>query len=71
MRDSPSRGGCEQALRINSYLFSGGSVVKNLPAKQETQVQSLGWEEPLKEEMATHSGVLAWEIPWTEEPGGL
>ena len=57
--------------QLPSYLFSGGSVVKNLPAKQETQVQSLGWEEPLKEEMATHSGVLAWEIPWTEEPGGL
>ena len=46
-------------------------MVKNLPAKQETQVRSLGWEEPVKEEMATHSSVLAWEIPWTEEPGGL
>ena len=38
---------------------------------QETQVQSLGWEDPLEEEMATHSSILAWEIPWTEEPGGL
>ena len=38
---------------------------------QETQVQSLGWEDTLGEEMATHSGTLAWEIPWTEEPGGL
>ena len=38
---------------------------------QETQVQSLGWEDPLEEEMATHSIILAWEIPWTEEPGRL
>ena len=38
---------------------------------QEMQVQSLGWEDPLKEEMATHFSILAWEIPWTEEPGGL
>ena len=47
--------------------FPGGSVVKNLPAKQETWVQSLGQEDLLKEEMATHSSILAWEIPWTEE----
>ena len=46
-------------------------MVKNLPAKQETQVQSLGWKEPLKKEMAAHSSVPAREIPWTEEPGGL
>jgi len=38
---------------------------------QETRVRSLGWEDPLEEEMATHSGILAWEIPWTEEPDGL
>ena len=38
---------------------------------QETQVQSLGWEDPLEKEMATHSSILAWEMPWTEEPGGL
>ena len=38
---------------------------------QETQVQSLGWEDPLEKEVATHSSILAWEIPWTEEPGGL
>ena len=47
---------------------------KNLPAKQETQetwVQSLGQEDPLEQEMATHSRILAWKIPWTEEPGGL
>ena len=47
------------------------SVVKNLPAKQETWVQSLGWEDPLEEEMATHSSIPAWEIPWTEDPGRL
>ena len=44
---------------------------KNLPAMQETQVQSLGWEDPLEKEMETHSSLLAWRIPWTEEPGGL
>ena len=49
----------------------GGSVVKNLPAKQEMQVQSLGWEDALEKEMATHSSILAWRIPWTEECGGL
>ena len=43
----------------------------NLPAMQETQVQSLGQEDPLKKEMATHYSILAWEILWTEEPGGL
>ena len=46
-------------------------MVKNLPTTQEMQVQSLGWEDPLEEEMATHSSILAWRIPWTEEPGGL
>ena len=46
-------------------------MVKNLPAKQETQVQSLGQKDPLEKEMATHSSILAWEIPWTEDPGGL
>ena len=51
--------------------FLGGSDVKNLPAVQETWVRFLGWEDPLEEEMATHSSVLAWEIPWTGEPGGL
>ena len=49
----------------------GASVLKNLPANARTQVQSLGPEEPLEEEMATHSDILAWEIPWTEEPGRL
>ena len=46
-------------------------MVKRLPAVRETQVQSLGWEDALEEEMATHSSTLAWKIPWTEEPGGL
>ena len=46
-------------------------IVKNLPAMRETQVQSLGWEDPLEKEMATHSNILAWRIPWTEQPGGL
>ena len=51
--------------------FPGGSVVKNSPAMQETQVRSLGQENPLEEEVATHTSILAWEIPWTEEHGGL
>ena len=51
--------------------FPGGSAVKNLPAMQGTQVQSLGGEDPLEKEMATHSRILAWGIPWTEEPGRL
>ena len=67
-------------LMITSlYLPSGhliraslvAQMVKNLPAMQETQAQFLGWEDPLEKGMATHSGVLAWRIPWTEEPGGL
>ena len=57
-------------LLNNSYLhksFPGTSVVMNPPAK----VQSLIWDDPLEKEMATHSSILSWEIPWTEEPGGL
>ena len=46
-------------------------LVKNLPAVQETRVQSLGWEDPLEKEMANHSSILAWKIPWKEEPGML
>ena len=46
-------------------------MVKNLPAVQEMWVRSLDWEDPLEEGMATHSSILAWKIPWTEEPGGL
>ena len=51
--------------------FPGGSVVRNLCAIQETQVLSLGQEDPLEKGMATHSSILDWRIPWTEEPGGL
>ena len=52
-------------------MFPGGSEVKNSPSMQETRVQSLGQEDPLEKAIATHSSILAWEIPWTEEPGGL
>ena len=45
--------------------------VKNLPAMQDTQIQFLSWEDPLEKEMAIHSSILAWKIPWTEEPGRL
>ena len=54
--------------------FSSGSVIKNPPAMQEAQeiqVQSPGWEDPLEKGMATHSGILAWRVPWTVEPDGL
>ena len=51
--------------------FPGGSVVKNLPPVQEMQIQSLGGADPLEKEMAIHSTILAWGIPWTEELGGL
>ena len=59
---------------MNVYYYLGlprGSVVKNLPALQELQARSLGWEDPLEEGMATLFSVLAWRIPWTEEPCGL
>ena len=51
--------------------FLVAQTVKNLPAMRETGVRSLGQEDPLEKRMATHSSVVAWEIPWTEEPGGL
>ena len=51
--------------------FPSDSVVRNSSAMQEMWVRSLGWEDPLKEDMATHSSILAWRIPWTDEPGGL
>ena len=51
--------------------FLVAQMVKNLPAVQETQVRSLGWEDPLEKGMATYSSILAWRIPWTEEPGRL
>ena len=54
-----------------SWASLVAQTVKNLPAIWETWVQSLGWEDPLEKEMATHSSILAWRIPWTEEPGRL
>ena len=57
-------------IQGNYGAFQVSSVVMNLPTKQEMQVQSLGWEDPLEKEMATHVSILAWEIPWTEEPSG-
>ena len=62
---------------INDYLGPKpvaslvAELVKNLPAMQETWIRSLGWEDPLEKGMATHSSILAWKIPWTEEPGRL
>ena len=50
--------------------FLMAQMVKNLPAVQETRLQSLGWENPLEKGMAIHSSILAWRLPWTEEPGG-
>ena len=56
-------------LNVRAPLVA--QMMKNPPAMQETQVQSLGQEDSLEEGMATHSSILAWRIPWTEEPGGL
>ena len=58
-------------LKQLSSSSSSGSMIKNLPAVQETRVQPLGWEDPLEKGMAAHSSILAWQIPWIEEPGGL
>ena len=55
----------------DSWASLVAQLVKNLPAMQETWVRSLGWEDPLEKGIATHSIILAWRIPWTEEPGGL
>ena len=62
------------SLRIPKTIVGSSLIaqlVKNLPAVQETRIQFLGWEDPLVKEMATHSSILAWRIPWTEEPGRL
>ena len=65
------------AAKYEELCHSGASLVaqivkkKNLPAMQETQVRSLGWKDPLQEGMAPHSSILAWRIPWKEEPGRL
>ena len=65
--------GNDKYIFIHLYIkdFTGGSVLKNRPANQDMQVQSLHLEDPLEMETATHYNKLAWEIPWTEEPGGL
>ena len=55
----------------DSWISLVAQTVKCLPAMRETQVQPLGWEDLLEKEMATHSSILAWKIPWTEEPGRL
>ena len=68
-----------KAKFLNKYLSTNHSImaslvaqmVKNLTAMQKTWVRSLGWEDPVEEGMVTHSSVLAWRFPWTEEPGGL
>ena len=57
------------SIKKNERLVT--QMVKNLPAVQETRVQSLGWEDALEKGMATHSSILAWRTPWTEEPRGL
>ena len=57
-------------MLLLSKGFPSGSVVKDLLAMQEMQVQSLGWADPLEKEIATHPSILAWEIPWTGEPSG-
>ena len=59
------------AYYIMKYYSAIKKLVKNLSAVQETWVQSVGWEDSLEKDMATHSSILAWKIPWTEEPGGL
>ena len=61
----------EEFFQINKGASLVTQLVKNLPAMRETWVQFLGWEDPLEKEMATHSSILAWKIPWTEEPVGL
>ena len=57
--------------KSSNLKFDSPYTVKRLPAMQETWVRSLGWEDPLEKEMATHSSILAWKISWTEEPDGL
>ena len=57
--------------KSDACAFLMAQTVKNLPAMKETGIQSLDWEDHLEKEMATHFSILAWRIPWTEEPGGL
>ena len=70
---------CTSVLGMNPSIYLGyyvgaslvAQMAKNLPAMQETRVQSLGWEDPLEKVMVTHSSILAWRLPWTEELGEL
>ena len=62
--------GTHRKSRTSSLCITVAQSIKNLPAVQETQVRSLGREDPLEKEMATHSSILTWKISWTEEPGG-
>ena len=62
---------CLLMRQISKYILKYTQTVKNLPAKQETRVHPLAWEDTLKEGMVTSSSILAWRIPWTEEPNGL
>ena len=67
-------GVAESQTRLSGFHFRTSPVaqrVKRLPTVRETGVRSLGWEDPLEKEMATHSSTLAWKMPWTEEPGRL
>ena len=68
MAQEPS---CFKGLYVEFWASLVAQTVKNLPAMQETWVRSLDWEDPLEEEMATHSSIFAWEIPRTEKPGRL
>ena len=62
---------CKYPISQRTFPSLVAQSVKNLPAVQKTRVRSLGWEDPLEKEMATHSSILAWKISWTEEPSGL
>ena len=61
----------KNSLMVRQRASLVAQMVKNMLAVQKTRVLSLGWEDPLGKRMATHSGILAWRIPWTEEPGGV
>ena len=63
--------GVQSVLFRSAPQAQGAQLVKNPPAMQENWVRFLGWEDPLEKEMVTHSSILAWRIPWTEEPAGL
>ena len=70
--DSIAHGVAKSRTRLSDFgIFHVAQMVKNLPAMQETRVQSLGGEDPLEKGTATHSSILAWIIPWTEQPGRL